>query len=254
MLLDKNGWIIMLVYSLSQVNWSHVIFWEGRLIFSGKRSEANQSFHSKIKSTKALLDSNLVPFQPRIYGEGQLIEPSYIQWLPFLGSGPDVAELNGDQPHISEHLCQSFRDVRQLPWGRHQLCLSRRQYWHRHHDGLLSQEDETCHLCSSPHIWSHLHCLHADYRGVHHLQRSRYFQRSSFIPACPWHQSLLRLCSHRFWICRRALLSNCWGNDRWVFYYVVAWSLHVLPSQEPGSPSGSTCSLLSFFSYSRFQM
>ena len=55
MLLDKNGWIIMLVYSLSQVDFIPI-------------SETSAS----------------------------------------LGLGPDVAELNGDQPHISEHLCQSF--------------------------------------------------------------------------------------------------------------------------------------------------
>ena len=80
MLLDKNGWIIMLVYSLSQVNLISI----------------------KLKA------------------------------IASLGFGPDVAELDGDQPDISEHLGQGVRDLCQLPGRHHQLCLRCRQHWHCH--------------------------------------------------------------------------------------------------------------------------
>ena len=41
-------------------------------------------------------------------------------------------------------------------------------------------------------------------------------------------------------------------GESFIALQLCLWTF--LPSQEPGSPSGSTCSLLSFFSYSRFQM
>ena len=41
-------------------------------------------------------------------------------------------------------------------------------------------------------------------------------------------------------------------GESFIALQLCLWTF--LPSQEHGSPSGSTCSLLSFFSYSRFQM
>ena len=41
-------------------------------------------------------------------------------------------------------------------------------------------------------------------------------------------------------------------GESFIALWLGLWTF--LPSQEPGSPSGSTCSLLSFFSFSRFQM
>ena len=155
MLLDKNGWIIMLVYSLSQVD----------LIPVGETSAS-------------------------------------------LGLGPDVAELDGDQPHIGKRLGEGVGDLCQLPGRHHQLCLRCCQHRHCNHDGLLPEKDEACNLSSALCLWTNFHRLHAHHRGVHHLQRIRHLQSISLFFARDRHQPLLRLCSNCFRVCCRTLLPH----------------------------------------------